>query len=179
MRRSCMLIGVALLMLSACSKQGEEDSAVNKPAMPAAAAGAPVVEQAAVPARQSAPVKTVQVQAATALPAAVKMAKSQPENAKPKAAGGALSRDEGLALAKKSGCLACHKIETKLIGPAWSDVSKRYKGDPAAKMRLVEKVKKGGKGNWTAVTGGMAMPPNSPRVPDADIEKLVMFVLAQ
>jgi cytochrome c len=42
----------------------------------------------------------------------------------------------------------------------------------------VEKVKKGGKGNWTAVTGGVPMPPNSPRVPDGDIEKLVTFLLA-
>jgi cytochrome c len=78
----------------------------------------------------------------------------------------------------KNGCLACHKIEGKLVGPAWSDVSKRYKGDQGAKKFLVEKVKKGGKGNWTAVTGGVPMPPNSPRVPDADIEKLVTFLLA-
>jgi cytochrome c len=93
--------------------------------------------------------------------------------------GGALNREEGLALANKSGCLACHKIETKLVGPAWRDVSNRYKGDPDAKARLIAKVKAGGKGNWTDVTGGIAMPPYSPRVSDENIEKLVTFVLSQ
>jgi cytochrome c len=85
--------------------------------------------------------------------------------------------EEGLELAKKSGCLACHSVEKKIVGPAWQDVSNKYKGDAGAKARLVEKIKKGGKGNWTEVTGGVPMPPYSPRVPDADIEKLVDFVL--
>ncbi|MDH5694727.1 MAG: cytochrome C, partial [Gammaproteobacteria bacterium] len=44
--------------------------------------------------------------------------------------------------------------------------------------RLIEKVKKGGKGNWTQVTGGVPMPPYSPRVSDGDIETLVDFVLS-
>ena len=82
-----------------------------------------------------------------------------------------------LALAKKSGCLACHSVEKKVVGPAWKDVANKYRGDAGAKARLIEKVKKGGKGNWTAVTGGTPMPPYSPRVKDADIEKLVEFVL--
>jgi len=42
---------------------------------------------------------------------------------------------------------------------------------------LIAKVKTGGKGNWTAVTGGVPMPPYSPRVSDENIEKLVDFVL--
>ena len=93
--------------------------------------------------------------------------------------GGALNREEGLALANKSGCLACHRIDTKLVGPAWRDVSKRYQGAPDAKAQLIAKVKAGGKGNWTEVTGGIAMPPYSPRVSAEDIEKLVMFILSQ
>jgi len=87
------------------------------------------------------------------------------------------SAEEGLELAKKSGCLACHSVEKKIVGPAWQDVANKYKGDAGAKARLVEKVKKGGKGNWTAVTGGVPMPPYSPRVSDANIEQLVDFVL--
>lgn len=89
-------------------------------------------------------------------------------------ANAAMGKDEALALAKKSGCLACHKIEAKVVGPAWQDVGKKYKGDGGAKDRLVNKVKKGGKGNW----GQVPMPPYSPRVPDADIESLVEFVLS-
>ncbi len=82
-----------------------------------------------------------------------------------------------LELAKKSGCLACHGVEKKVVGPAWKDVAAKYKGDAGARAMLIEKVKKGGKGNWTEVTHGVPMPPYSPRVSDANIEKLVDFVL--
>ncbi len=81
-------------------------------------------------------------------------------------------------LAKKSGCTACHAIDKKIVGPGWADVAKRYKGDAGAKANLIAKVKKGGKGNWTEMTKGVPMPPYSPRVADADIEKLVDFVLS-
>ena len=82
-----------------------------------------------------------------------------------------------LDLAKKSGCLACHSVDKKVVGPGWKDVAAKYKGNAGAKAALVDKVKKGGKGNWTEVTGGVPMPPYSPRVADADIEKLVDFIL--
>ena len=78
-----------------------------------------------------------------------------------------------LELAKKSGCLACHSVEKKIVGPAWKDVGKKYVGDAEAKARLVAKVKAGGKGVW----GPAPMPPYSPRVKDEDIAKLVDFVL--
>jgi len=83
-----------------------------------------------------------------------------------------------LNLARKSGCLACHSVDKKIVGPGWKDVAARYKGQADAKALLIEKVKKGGKGNWTQVTGGVPMPPYSPRLSDADIEKLVDFVLS-
>ena len=79
-----------------------------------------------------------------------------------------------LELAKKSGCLACHSVEKKIVGPAWKDVGKKYAGDASAKAMLIGKVKSGGKGVW----GPAPMPPYSPRVSDANIEKLVDFVLS-
>ncbi|MFV2057472.1 MAG: c-type cytochrome [Thiohalomonadales bacterium] len=82
-----------------------------------------------------------------------------------------------LDLAKKSGCLACHSVEKKIVGPAWKDVAARYKGKDV-KATLVDKIKKGGKGNWTEVTKGAPMPPYSPRVSDENIGKLVDFVLS-
>ena len=78
-----------------------------------------------------------------------------------------------LALAKKSGCLACHSVEKKVIGPAWKDVAAKYKGDAAMRAKLVSKVKAGGKGVW----GQVPMPPYSPRVSDSNIEILIDFVL--
>jgi len=82
-----------------------------------------------------------------------------------------------LDLAKKSGCLACHSVEKKIVGPAWKDVAARYKGKAGAKADLIAKIKKGGKGNWTEVTKGVPMPPYSPRVTDENIAKMVDFVL--
>ncbi len=82
-----------------------------------------------------------------------------------------------LDLAKASGCLACHAIDAKVVGPSWKDVNARYAGAAGARETLVEKIKMGGRGNWTDVTGGVPMPPYSPRVSDDDIAKLVDFVL--
>jgi len=54
------------------------------------------------------------------------------------------SADE--ALAKASGCFACHSIERKVLGPAWKDVAAKYAGDKAAgKTHLLTKVAKGGR----------------------------------
>lgn len=87
------------------------------------------------------------------------------------------------ALAKKNNCTACHSIDKKTIGPAWSDISKRYKGAKTYSYRgkdypleegLMMKVSKGGPGNW----GTMPMPANAPAVKDADLRELVKFVLA-
>lgn len=83
-----------------------------------------------------------------------------------------------LALAKKSGCLACHSVDRKVVGPAWNDVSARYKNKNGARMQLIEKISKGGKGNWTDITGGVPMPPYFPRVTRENIGKLVDFVLS-
>ena len=78
-----------------------------------------------------------------------------------------------LDLAKKSGCLACHSVDKKVVGPAWKDVA----SSGADRDRIIKTIAKGGKGNWTAVTGGVPMPPYSPRVSDANIEILADFIL--
>ena len=75
------------------------------------------------------------------------------------------------ALAKKHNCTACHTIDKKLVGPAYKDVAAKYKGQNVA-AKLEEKVKKGGAGVW----GPVPMPPNA-AVPDADIKKLVEWIL--
>lgn len=65
---------------------------------------------------------------------------------------------DGLALAQSKGCLSCHAVESKLIGPAYKDVAKKYAGDKGAEDRLVQKVVKGGSGSWGNVPmpGGLA-----------------------
>jgi cytochrome c len=89
-------------------------------------------------------------------------------------ANAALDMEAGKALAKESGCLACHSIEQKRVGPAWNDVSAKYKGDAGAKANLVKWVHTGGTGRWKLGV----MPAYSPRVSDENIDKLVDFILA-
>lgn len=78
------------------------------------------------------------------------------------------------ALAQKSGCLACHGVDKKVLGPAFKDVAAKYKGDKSAEAKLVDKVKKGGSGVW----GPIPMPANSPQVKDGDIQTIVKWILS-
>jgi cytochrome c len=193
MNRTRTLILLSAFLLPACGKQGDE--AMTSPPVPAPvpapgqavseapapAAAAPEQDRTEAPAAMPETVSPPVVAAPPAIPdqPVAPVAAARPAKpAAPAATGAVPSRDEGLALAQQSGCLACHKIETKLVGPAWQDVSKKYQGDDGARARLIAKVKAGGKGNWTEITGGVMMPPYSPRVSDADIERLVSFVLS-
>jgi cytochrome c len=75
-------------------------------------------------------------------------------------------------LAGKYGCLACHAVDKKVVGPAYKDVAKKYADDASALGKLEHKVKAGGSGVW----GAIPMPPNN--VPDADVKTLVQWVLS-
>ena len=77
------------------------------------------------------------------------------------------------ALAQKSGCIACHNVDKKVIGPSYKDVAARYKADKDADKKLAAKVKDGGSGVW----GPVPMPPNA-QVGDADIKTLVAWILS-
>lgn len=78
-----------------------------------------------------------------------------------------------LKLAQKEGCLGCHSVDRKIVGPAWKDVAAKYKGDAGAEAKLLKKVREGGKGNW----GDIVQPPNT-TASDADLKILVKFVLS-
>lgn len=86
-------------------------------------------------------------------------------------AGSALAVDMP-ALAVKSSCNACHAIDRKVVGPAWMDVSNKYKGDAGAAAKLDAKIAKGGSGSW----GTIPMPAN-PKLTDEQRKELVDFIL--
>lgn len=73
----------------------------------------------------------------------------------------------------KSGCLACHQVEKKSVGPAYKVVAAKYKGQDAAAV-LTDKIRKGGKG----VYGPIPMIPNGPdKISDADLKTVVDYIL--
>lgn len=86
--------------------------------------------------------------------------------ARPAAAAG------GLALAQRSGCVACHDVESKRLGPSFRELAARYKGDGGAPERLASKVRSGGQGAW----GPIPMPPQ-PQLAEQDLAALVKWML--
>jgi cytochrome c len=85
-------------------------------------------------------------------------------------AGNAYALDE---LFTKHNCTGCHKVDKKLVGPAYKDVAAKYAGRKDAEAYLGKKIKEGGKEVW----GPIPMPANAD-VPDADLSKMVKEILA-
>ena len=72
-----------------------------------------------------------------------------------------------------SDCLACHQLDRKSIGPAYTAVADRYRGDTEAMTKLVKKVRSGGSGVW----GDVVMAPH-PQLTDAQASQMVAYVLS-
>jgi cytochrome c len=75
------------------------------------------------------------------------------------------------AVAEAAGCLGCHAVSSRLVGPSYAEVADRYKGQDAA-AKLVAKVRAGGEGGW----GAVAMPPQTD-IKDEDLKALVAWIL--
>jgi cytochrome c len=82
----------------------------------------------------------------------------------------ATSTDKGADLIVKSDCRNCHREREKLIGPAFSDVAKRYGASDID--TLAAKIIKGGSGHW----GDAAMSPH-PSLSVSDAKTIVEFIL--
>lgn len=77
------------------------------------------------------------------------------------------------ALITKYGCVACHAVERKVVGPAFRDVAAKYRTQNGAADKLAQSIKNGSTGQW----GPIPMPPNA-QVPDPDVQKLVNWILS-
>lgn len=103
------------------------------------------------------PAPTALVRAAAAAPAAAPVAEES----------------AGLRLARQNACVACHGVSNKIVGPAFTDVAARYRGDAAAPAALAARIRAGTSGVW----GAVAMPAQS-SLKDEEIQTLVAWVLA-
>ena len=80
---------------------------------------------------------------------------------------------EGESLAKASDCKTCHHLTNKLIGPAHTDVAKKYEFTQANVTYLADKIMKGGSGVW----GQVPMTAHAD-VSQANAEKMARYVLS-
>ncbi len=81
--------------------------------------------------------------------------------------------DKALALIGQSDCITCHKINEKITGPAYIDVAGKYENTEANVSMLVEKVIKGGQGNWGSIP--MVAHPNLSK---EDATTMVQYILS-
>jgi len=77
----------------------------------------------------------------------------------------AFAADES-ALAKSSGCMNCHDVSTKKVGPSFKDIAAKYKGKSDAEAKLVDELSTG-KGHPAV------------KASKDDVTKLVSWVLSQ
>jgi cytochrome c len=80
---------------------------------------------------------------------------------------GAANAQAGADLAKSKGCLGCHDLDKKKVGPGFKDVAAKYKGNKEAEAKLVTALKEG-KGH-----------PSKVAATDAELKSLVQYVLSQ
>jgi cytochrome c len=80
-------------------------------------------------------------------------------------AAGVAHAQSGAEVAKAKGCLNCHEMDKKKVGPAYKDVAAKYKGDKNAAAMLVEKLKEG-KGHMKIAAS------------DAELKAVVGYVLS-
>ena len=78
------------------------------------------------------------------------------------------------ALLTANGCLGCHAIDHKVVGPAFRDIAAHYKSVPDAEAQVIPHIRGGGQGRW----GNIPMPPMS-NVTEAQAAALAQYVLSQ
>ena len=88
----------------------------------------------------------------------------------------ATNASANLALANAKGCMACHDMGAKKIGPSYKEVAQKYAGQKDAPPILVKNILEGSTGTW----GDMAMPASKTMgLTEKDARKLVDWILKQ
>ena len=79
---------------------------------------------------------------------------------------------DGEALFRSKPCVGCHMVDSKLVGPAFTDVAAKYAGQKDAATLLAGRIKNGTQGTW----GAVPMPANA--VTEDEAKTLAEWVLS-
>ncbi|MGQ2921860.1 MAG: c-type cytochrome [Hydrogenophaga sp.] len=77
------------------------------------------------------------------------------------------------ALLAANSCTACHGMTQKIVGPAFSDIAAKHKGNAGLESYLAIKIREGGVG----VFGAVPMPPQ-PQLSPADATRIAKWIAA-
>jgi S-disulfanyl-L-cysteine oxidoreductase SoxD len=76
----------------------------------------------------------------------------------------------GQSLADEKGCMACHRLDQKLVGPAFQSVADKYRSRSDKLSYLAAKIRSGGSGIWSGT-----MPPQA-QVAPAEAETIARWI---
>lgn len=80
---------------------------------------------------------------------------------------------DGETLYKTKVCAACHAIDTKMVGPAYTEVAAKYAGQDEVVATLMDSIMNGSQGKW----GPIPMSPNA--VTEKEARILAEWILQQ
>lgn len=81
---------------------------------------------------------------------------------------------QGEALVDASGCLSCHAISAKSVGPSYQAIAERYEDSEATFDLLKKIITKGGKGNWP---GNLSMPAH-PYLSEEETRRIIAYIFS-
>ncbi len=81
--------------------------------------------------------------------------------------------NRGKVLLSYSDCYTCHKEDRKQIGPAFTDINKRYPRKKAFIKTLAQRIIQGGRGAW-----GQSVMSAHPTLKTEDAEAMVAYILS-
>ncbi|SHN25614.1 cytochrome c [Cyclobacterium lianum] len=81
---------------------------------------------------------------------------------------------KAIALLQQYNCMTCHQIDSKLVGPSYREVSRKYAGRRHAEDTLFSSIVRGVSGKW----GESVMPPH-PMLGAAETNQIIDYILSQ
>ncbi len=91
-------------------------------------------------------------------------------------ANAALDDAKAQEVMKKAGCVSCHAVDKKLVGPSYKDIALKRKAEPDAVASLEKNVRAGSKGVFGSMPM-MAFPPA--KISDAELHELAEWILTK
>ncbi|HJV61766.1 MAG TPA: c-type cytochrome [Albitalea sp.] len=90
---------------------------------------------------------------------------------KPAAPATAAAAPKAIGLLQGSGCVACHGVDSKIVGPAFRDIAAKHGSRDDALAYLSGKIRSGGTGVW----GAIPMPPQT--LSEADAQTIAQWLM--
>ena len=78
----------------------------------------------------------------------------------------------GLAAIRTSNCFNCHGIDSKVIGPTFTEINKKYKPTASNIALLSKRIREGSTGIW-----GKVPMPTHPEITNAQIQNMVKWIM--